>query len=544
MNRTLSSGVLSVVSAKFVILVVGILTTPVLFRLLEPAGFGEYSFLMSVFAIYMIFVSSGIADGVRKFLAEDRSTANWQPHVVGYYFRLAVLFALTGAFVMIYTARSGFVASIFGPEYTVYFYGLALLVVSVQFQTYSRKTLMGFGLERYSEPLNVLDKVTFVAVAIPLVYFGFGVAGALAGHAVASVLVGVVGLAVIHRQVSLASAFRIPSREFPRKKMLTFNSMSIILLFLLTSLYHIDIVMLQHFRESADVGNYRAALVLAEFLWFVPLALQTVYVHSTSELWSQNRTEQITALASKTTRYAFLLTAIMAVGLAALADVVVPVYFGPDATPAIEPLLLLLPGVLGFALARPILAVSQGNGTLRYPVAATGAAALINVVLNVLLIPRYGMHGAAAATSIGYGGMFVFHCLSARYIGFDPLADARFGRIAATTALAAVPIFVLAAVIANEWLALAVVPPFGLVVYLLFAVLTGALEPAEPFEILAAFPTPIGPAAESISWRLDGVPGDLTVTGWFQSLLFLAGVALLLSGVLLALFGDESLVFG
>jgi O-antigen/teichoic acid export membrane protein len=539
MNRSLSSGILSVVSAKLVILVIGILSTPILFRLLEPAGFGEYSFLMSVFAIYMIFVSSGIADGVRKFLAEDRSMANWQPHVVGYYFRLAVLFALTGSFLMVYFARSGFVASLFGAEYTVYFYGLALLVVSVQFQSYSRKTLMGFGLERYSEPLNVLDKVAFVGVAITLVYFGFGVAGALAGHAVASTIVGIVGLSVIHRQVSLSSLFRTPSGEFPRKKMLTFNSMSIVLLFLLTSLYHIDIIMLQHFRESADVGNYRAALVLAEFLWFVPLALQTVYVHSTSKLWSQNRADQITALASKTTRYTFLLTAIMAVGLAALADVAVPIYFGPDATPAIGPLLLLLPGALGFALARPILAVSQGNGMLRYPVAATGAAALINLALNVLLIPQYGMHGAAVATSIGYGGMFAFHCLSARYIGFDPLADARLGRIAATTALAAVPIFVLATVVTNEWLALALVPPFGLGVYLLFAVLTGAIELAEPFEVLAEFPAPIGPYAESIRRRLDSVHGDLTAAGWFQSMLFLTGATLLLSGILLALFSPE-----
>jgi len=51
----------------------------------------------------------------------------------------------------------------------------------------------------------------------------------------------------------------------------------------------------------------------------------------------------------------------MAVGLAALADIAVPIYFGAEAEPAITPLLLLLPGALGFAIARPILAVSQGK---------------------------------------------------------------------------------------------------------------------------------------------------------------------------------------
>lgn len=123
--------------------------------------------------------------------------------------------------------------------------------------------------------------------------------------------------------------------------------MSIVLVFLLMSLYHVDILMLQQFRESSDVGNYRAALQIAEFLWFVPLALQTVFVHSTSELWSRNRTREITDLASRTTRYTFLLTGVMAVGLAALADVAIPLYFGAEAEPAIDPLLLLLPGALG-----------------------------------------------------------------------------------------------------------------------------------------------------------------------------------------------------
>ena len=538
-NRSIASGVFSVVSAKVVVLFVTAVSTPLLYRLLGASGFGEYAFLLSVFAIYMIFVSAGVTDGVRKFLAEDRTTPNWSESVVGFYFRLAVGLALAGALVLVVAVESGLVALAFGDELPIYFYALAILVISAQFRDYARKTLMGFGLERYSEPLKVLDKVGFVAVAIPLVYLGFGVMGALAGHLVASVLVAVVGLALVHRRISLSCVFRRPTGRFPRRQMLTFNSMSIVLVFLLMSLYHVDIVMLQQFTESESVGHYRAALTLAEFLWFVPLALQTVYVHSTSELWSQNRRQEITDLASRTTRYTFLLTALMAVGLAALADVAVPLYFGAEAEPAVEPLLLLLPGALGFALARPILAVSQGEGTLRYPVVATGIAAGTNVVLNIVLIPQYGMHGAAIATSVGYGSMFAFHCVSARYIGFDPLADARLGRVATTTVLACVPIVALATAITNQWLALALVPPFGFVIYLLFAILVGALDPAEPFELLSLFPGPIGTAAEAVRRRLEG--HSAAASGyWFQSVLFVVGLSLLVSGLALGVLGPTA----
>ncbi len=538
-NRSIASGVFSVVSTKVVVLVVTAVSMPLLYRFLGASGFGDYSFLMSVFAIYMIFVSSGITDGVRKFLAEDRTAANWSEHVVGFYFRLAAILAVGGAVLLLIAAQSGIVSSVFGDGLSIYFYALTLLVITAQFRDYARKTLMGFGLERYSEPLKVLDKVGFVVVSIPLVYFGAGVLGALAGHLFASILVAAVGLALVNRRIPLSCVFSKPTSDFPRREMFTFNSMSIVLVFLLMSLYHIDIVMLQQFRDSASVGNYRAALTLAEFLWFVPIALQTVYVHSTSELWSQNRHRKITELASRTTRYTFLVTAIMAVGLAALADVAVPVYFGAEAKPAIEPLLLLLPGALGFALARPILAISQGNGTLRYPVAATGIAAVINVILNAVLIPRYGMSGAAVATSIGYGSMFAFHCVSARVIGFDPLADARLGRGAIAAILAGIPIVSLASVITNQWLALAIVPPVGFLVFVAFAIFVGALDSAEPFEILSIFPDPIGSRANEIYERLEARTNDQSSRSWIQTLLLAAGIALFASGIALGILGPE-----
>ncbi|APX95637.1 flippase [Natronorubrum daqingense] len=539
MNRSIASGVFSVVSSKVVVLILTAVSTPLLYRYLGAAGFGDYAFLMSVFAIYMIFVSSGITDGVRKFLAEDRREANWSEHVVGFYFRLAVILAVLGAGVMMWAASNGVVDAAFGSELTPYFYVLAVLVITAQFRDYARKTLMGFGLERYSEPLKILDTVGFIFVAIPLVALGFGVTGALAGHLVASVLVAVGGLVIVNRRVSLSCVASLPSREFPRKQMLTFNTMSIALVFLLMSLYHIDIVMLQQFTSSDDVGNYRAALTLAEFLWFVPLAIQTVFVHSTSELWSRNRREKISELAARTTRYTFLLTAVMAVGLAALADVAVPIYFGDEAIPAIAPLLLLLPGSLGFALARPVLAISQGKGTLRFPVAATGAAALINVVLNVALIPTYGMVGAAVATSIGYGTMFAFHCWSARVVGFDPLEDARLLQSTITTILAGIPIVALATTISNPWLALAVVPPLGFVIFVSFALLVGALDPSEPFEILAYAPGTVGSTAESVQERIEETIGAHPPLGGVQWLLFLTGLSLLFSGFVLGFLGAE-----
>ncbi|WP_323191215.1 flippase, partial [Halostella sp. PRR32] len=540
MNRSLLSGVLSVAGSKVVILVVGILTTPMLVRLLGIASFGQYSFVLSTFSVFMIFISSGITDGVRKFIAEERPVADWSEHVVGFYFRLALLFAAVGAGLLWYAADSGAIARFIGAEFTDYFYALAALVVAAQFRSFARKTLMGFGLERYSEPLQVLDTVAFVAIALPLVYLGYGVVGALTGRALSSFLVGVIGLALIHRTSSLRYVFRRTPPNFPRRSMFTFNSMSVVLVFLLTSLYHVDVLMLQTFRGSADVGNYKIALKIAEFLWFIPMTLQTVYVHSTSELWSKSQHAKISSLAARTTRYTFLLTGVMAIGLATLSGIVVPLYGGASATAATTPLLLLLPGALGFAVARPILAVAQGKGNLAYPVFATGMAAVINLSLNLVFIPLYGMVGAAVATSVGYGSMALFHFWSARKVGFDPLADARLVRVALTTAFAAPAIFALPSLVEGDFLTLAVVPPLGFVIFGCCALVTGAVSVGELLKVLASFPEPIGGVARDIYWSLGDRRISPLVTSTLQNVLIVIGVLLLITGLGVTLLGPSA----
>ncbi len=181
---------------------------------------------------------------------------------------------------------------------------------------------------------------------------------------------------------------------------------------------------------------------------------------------------------------------LLLLGIAALAAPFMQLYFGSEFGDAVVPLLLLLPGVLGFAVARPIYAIGQGKGELRVLIVATGTAAVINLVLNLILIPQYGMHGAAIATSIGYGSMVVFHYFAARRIGYNPFADLRLTRIAITTGVAAPVIFGVSYAIDSGLLSLVIVPPVGFIVYSTLALRTGAVTADEIVPILNNAPAP------------------------------------------------------
>lgn len=475
MNRSLMRGFLSVFSAKLTTVLVTILITPVLVRLLGSDGYGEYAFVISTVGVLMILVNAGIYDGVRKFIAEQRDDPHWEAHVFGFYLRLAVLLAVVAAAIVAVVAWSGLVGRQLGRQFERYFFLVAILIGARQLFQTARGALMGIGLEEYSESFLVGRKVTFAVVGLSLAAVGWSVTGVLVGHAVANVALSLPAMYVLSAHVDLRAAVgRLPP-AFPRRLLAVFNLESVVLILLTASLYHVDILLLQPISGSQETGHYRAALLVVEFLWFVPFVFQTVLLHSSSELWSKGETERISALASRVTRYTLSLTILLGLGIAALAEPFMRLYFGPEFTVAASTVLLLLPGTLGFAVARPIFAIGQGKGQLRVLIAATGTASAVNFGLNLLLIPQYGMMGAAIATSVGYGSMLVLHVLAARRIGFRPLGAVRPVRLAAVVAGAGPVIFGLAWLVPTP-VSLVVVPPIGGLVYVSLALWFGLVS--------------------------------------------------------------------
>jgi O-antigen/teichoic acid export membrane protein len=149
--------------------------------------------------------------------------------------------------------------------------------------------------------------------------------------------------------------------------------------------------------------------------------------------------EKIQNISSKVMRYNASISLIEVIGIALLAQEFIMLYYGNNYAGAVAPLLMLLPGVLGFALARPLIAIGQGSGQIGLMVKLTFVPALLNVILNVVLVPRYGIIGAGFATSITYGCMFVSHLYGARRLGYNPLSDMRLPGILTSMVIALLP---------------------------------------------------------------------------------------------------------
>lgn len=513
MNRNLVRAFGAIAGSRLVIILISIVFAPLLVRLLGFGIYGTYATLIAMFDLLMIPVSSGVNSGVRKYISEGRNADRWQSYVFAYYFRLALVLALLAALALVVSAAAGLIAWVYEPSYTPYVYLLAVLVIAAQLREYTRRTIMGLQLEHIGEPLNVVFRGVFAFSAIAFVVLGFGLAGVFVSQIIASLLVFTIAIVLVSRRLSPTTLIeRLPS-EYPTTEMFVFNYKTVIYIFLLTSLYKVDQMMVAAFAGSTQAGYYRAALVLVGFLWFLPRSFQSLMIQSTSDHWANDRIDVIEELATRATRYVLLVSLLLAIGLGALAPVFVPLYYGPDSIPAIQPLLILLPGTVGFAIARPLLTITHAKGDMRVLIAATGGAAGLNLVLNALLIPLYGMIGAAFATTIGYGSLPLFQVYGARYIGYHPFSDVRLPQIGITALLSGIVIVGLALVLGSTTLAdigvsslgevsqtpiaLVVVPPIGFVLYSGLAIATGAIEIEEIIEILDRVPGPLGSSVRS-----------------------------------------------
>ena len=482
MSRSLASAVGTVFSGRIIIILTTAVVTPVLTRTLGASLYGQYATIFAISEVLKVVMTSGINGGAKKYFSEDRSITRWKDHVWASYVRISLLIAGVVFTTVVLLYITGIFSVFISSTYAQLFLLLGIFLSVLQFRSLSFSTLMGLKLEKYSEPIKVSEKLLFGCTAVGLSVLGYGVVGVLTGHILSATISLLICVLIIRKRVDMKFIIKRSPKNFPKNELLKYGYGSAIYMTLLYSLYHVDILLLQAFTVEQTVGYYKAALTIIGFMWLLPQSLQLVLIQSVSNMWNENRIAEINRMSAKLTRYVFLLTFLMSIGLVILGEIFIPFYFGNDFTPAVTPLLVLLPGAICFSITRPYLAITSAKGNLRPLIIATAVAALINLLLNLLLIPRYGMIGAAIGTSTGYASLLGTQLLCARYVGYNPISGIRPIRILTTGIVTYIALRVFSPLLPTDVYRLLLIPLLGGIVFAGVAIVTGAI----PFSDLRA----------------------------------------------------------
>jgi O-antigen/teichoic acid export membrane protein len=162
--------------------------------------------------------------------------------------------------------------------------------------------------------------------------------------------------------------------------------------------YRLDVFVVNYFLDPAQVGLYALGVVISESLWQIPQAAATALFPRTARTIDTGATEFTCAVI----RQVFFVACVLGLAMAALSRLFVPLIFGARFAPSVPVIFWILPGTVALSLAKVMCADLAARGKPEFSSIFALVGLCVTVALDLFLIPRMGIQGAALASSIAY----------------------------------------------------------------------------------------------------------------------------------------------
>ncbi|SEU04836.1 flippase [Natrinema hispanicum] len=476
---SLLRSIISIFFGKSAGLVIGILFTPILVRLIPQSQYGVYATVLAGFSILTLISKGGLFDATRKVVGDGKDDSQRVSKVVLISLLISVVYALLAGIAVLLSSKLGILPEIYVP----YVWAIILVVFFGNVYAVTRAAFYGVQRESIAEALNIGRKLVYTSVALLLAYIGYGVTGVFTGYAFSFVLACILGLLVLRRSIT----FKMPSKddvsEYGRE-IVSFGGYQLIGGLSAMLLYKIDILLVGSYQGQTSAALYQSAIVPAEMIWFVPSVIQAAFLQHTAHLWSNGDIDTINSNLKDGFKYAVLSLSLFGIGLFTLADPFLSVYFGPGYSASSITLQILLIGTFFLGTTRVVTPVLHATGWVRESEAITVVGLCINLVLNVLLIPEYGIIGAGVGTGLSYVAIFAGNALLWQRSPIEIVSLRWIARLLAVQFMFFAVFYMLVSTFSySPLVSLLVFPPVGLLTFLSLNVAAGYI----PVELIREY---------------------------------------------------------
>jgi len=374
-------------------------------RYLGDVNYGIFTFSLAFIFVIEVFTDFGLSELSQRSVARDKDLA------LKYLGNLLVwkLIVSVVVFIVLFLTINLLKSS---PEtrFTVYLLGFANILRSFKstcrafFRAFER-----FGLDCLT---MYIERSALLAVGIIVLILG----GGLISFALVFVVVRVFDLALTFGILNWKIVKIVPKFNFTFLKNLQIEALPFGLFFVIITLYsYVDTVMLSFIRTDAEVGWYNAAYKIYEGLIVFPFIIGVVLYPRLSQLFVLNKKAHF-LLSSRAAKYMFVISLPILICGILLSKNIINTLFGEGFQNSVDALQILLVGVVFVFQIRlfQIILNSIDKQKIVMYVGLTGL--IVNVFLNLLLIPRYGFKGAAATTVMSelmvFGIYYFYLCRS------------------------------------------------------------------------------------------------------------------------------------
>jgi O-antigen/teichoic acid export membrane protein len=387
---------MSVFGSNLAVTACSLLIGIILSRILGAAGYGLYSSIIVVPIIVIGFTQLGIRRATMYHLASKKLP---EDHIVSAVFILLLLTSLLSILI------SGLVF-LFSESKKADPLLLVLIMVTIPFvlcnvfaggiflgrQEILRANILNAG----PTVLNLIFVIFFVLV------LRFSVRGAFIALFLGNLCMFFFVFFFIRKSYHITWKYH----EGIMKSMIRLGVVFAFSIFIMQLNYRVDIILLKKYSTLEQVGLYSLAVQIAEQLWHVPYAIETIVLTrsaAASDEQASNRT------VASIMRVSFLISIFLCGVVYLVVPYLIPLIFGKDFTKSVPMICGILPGVLVLVIFRILNSRLAGMGKPQVAIYCFIPALIINLILNILWIPGYGGMGAVWATNASYGaGCIIF----------------------------------------------------------------------------------------------------------------------------------------
>ncbi len=354
-------------------------------------GTGKYFLALSFTTIFVVFVDLGLTNVLVR--EASRVKENIQKYV-STILSVKLLFGALSYGVVI------FVSSVLYPDielrHMIYLSGITMLFDSFNLTIYGiLRSLGDLRFESFSITLSQLLSFLlggiFLWLDLPIIFL-------ILAFTVPSALNAIFAGGVVWKRYAI--------RPWPKFEKQTFSFLwKITIPFALAAIFariysYIDSILLKEMMGTEAVGWYSTPYKITYAFQFIPLALTAAIYPRMSEYFIHQK-EKLATILHDSIKYLLLVSVPIAFGVCILAPDIILFLYGTDFFESIRPLQILILSLIFSFVSFPIGACLNACNKQITQTTIVGIVMVINIVLNIFLIPILGVSGAAIAALVG-----------------------------------------------------------------------------------------------------------------------------------------------
>ena len=368
-----------------------------LIRCLGDVTFGKYAFVFAFTSLFMIFSDLGLSVLSIREIARDTSKAG--EYLTNISITKFILSLITIVLIIVTINLMHY-----PHDTTLAVYIVGGVMVFTSFTSSFRCIFRAFERMEYETIINIVEKTVIFGSVMPVLFFGYGLIEVVSAMLIAQAFIFVLTLMVVIKKFTRpALSFDLSLCKSLIKKALPFGLASVFGIIY----FQTDTIMLSMMKGDAVVGWYNAAYRLVMGVLFIPSAFVGALYPVLSRYFTSSK-DSLMFVYEKSFKFLLMMAIPLGIGTTLLADRIIIFLYGANFVHSIIALqiliwvasMLFLTHIVGYTLA----SINKQLVDTRI----TGFAAILNVVLNLALIPTYSYVGAGIASIVSQ--VFVFTC--------------------------------------------------------------------------------------------------------------------------------------